>query len=172
MAAETGLVTGSEIKKNRDGGKPVRLLQVIISDPDDVQTVEWIGKPGEDNGIQPGDTVAIITIGSTKFAIAADDGITPDAEEGEKKLYSRSGDAKAAEIILRTNGDLELNGDNDFLISFTQLKQIIDTFATDLNAEFTAVATAINGIAPGSYNPTPIIFDIIVAKVENLKIGN
>ena len=172
MVAETGLVTGSEIKKNRDGGKPVRLLQVVISDPDDVQTVEWIGKPGEDNGLQPGDTVAIITIGSTKFAIAADDGITPDAADGEKKLYSRSGDAKAAEVIFRVNGDIELNGNADFLISFNQLKQIIDAFATDLNAEFTAVATAINGIAPESYTPTVIEFDITAAKVEDLKIGN
>ena len=172
MVAETGLVTGSEIKKNRDGGKPVRLLQAVISDPDDVQTVEWIGKPGEDNGLQPGDTVAIITIGSTKFAIAADDGITPDAADGEKKLYSRSGDAKAAEVIFRVNGDIELNGNADFLISFNQLKQIIDAFATDLNAEFTAVATAINGIAPESYTPTVIEFDITAAKVEDLKIGN
>lgn len=172
MAAETGLVTGSEIKKNRDGGKPVRLLQVIISDPDDVQTVEWLGKPGQDEGLQTGDTVLIVTVGSTKFAIAADDRITPDAANGEKKLYSRSGDAKAAEVIFRTNGDIELNGDNDFLISFNQLKQIIDAFATDLNDEFDAVAEAINGIAPGSYTPTVIEFDITAAKVENLKIGN
>lgn len=183
MRLETGVVSGSEIKKNKDGERPVRLLQVIISDPQDVQTVEWLGDPGEDNGVAPGMTVLIGTVGSAKFAFAADDNIEPDALDNEKKLYSVKDNAKSAEINLRTNGDIEikssaganinlrregdieLNGVGDFVISFTQLQTLLSQFATAINTELAKLRTV---------PPPPAILvsiDITPAKVENIKIG-
>lgn len=182
MKLETGLVTGSEIKKNKDGKNPVRLLQVVISDPDDVQTAEWIGKLGEDDGVAPGMTVLILAVGSTKFAFAADDGIVPDAQNGEKKLYSLQNKAKAAEINLaansdielksgaganinlRENGDVELNGTGDFVISFNQLKTILEQFVSDINTELNK-----RELIPGQ-TPLPLTIDITAAKKENIKI--
>lgn len=172
MGAETGLVSNIEIKKNKDGKQPVRLLQCVISDPDDVQTIEWINAPGRDSGIIAGDIVLIVTVGSTKFAIADDHGVEPTAQGGEEIWFSRdAGKAKAAEIILREDSSIELNGNNDFIISFNSLKNILDTFIIDLNQEFTNVATAINSITPGTYTPTPITLDITPVKVADIKIG-
>jgi hypothetical protein len=173
MKAETGLVSNIKIKKNKDGKQPVRLLQCVISDPDDVQTVEWINAPGRDSGIIAGDTVLIVTVGSTKFAIADDYGVEPTAQGGEEKWFSRdAGGAKAAEIILKEDSSIEINGNNDFIISFNSLKSILDTFITNLNLEFTNVATAINSIVPLTYTPTTITLDITPAKVADVKIGN
>lgn len=183
MNVETGIVTGWEIKKNRDGPAPVRLLQVVISDPEDVQTVEWIGKQGEDDGVILNSTVLIVPVGSTKYAFALDDGIEPVAADGEKKLYSIDSGAKAAEINLDKTGDieikaktggninlkeageLELNGNNDFLISFTQLQTILSQFATAINVELAKYVL----ITPGT--ALPVTIDITPAKMEKIKIG-
>ena len=183
MEPEIGTVTGWEIKKNKDGSAPVRLLQVVISDPEDVQTVEWIGKQGEDDGIILGSAVLIIPVGSTKYAFALDDGIQPVAGDGEKKLYSIDSGAKAAELNLGKTGDieikakaggninlkeageLELNGNNDFLISFTQLQTILSQFALAINTEFAKYVL----IAPGT--ALPVAVDITPAKTEKIQIG-
>ncbi len=183
MRLETGVVSGWEIKKNKDGEQPVRLLQVIISDPEDVQTVEWMGKPGEDDGLVAGMTVLIGTVGSTKFAFAADDGLEPDAGGNEKKIYSSENGVKSAEINLRKNGDIEiksktgasvnlktsgeieLNGNTDFVISFTQLQTLLTQFALDINTELTK-----RELLPAQ-TPIPVTIDITPAKMENIKIG-
>jgi hypothetical protein len=183
MNLETGVVTGWEIRKNRDGAAPKRLLQVIVSDPEDVQTVEWIGGQGEDDGIVLNSTVLIVPVGSTKYAFALDDGIQPAAADGEKKLYSIDSGAKAAEINLDKTGDieikakaggninlkeageLELNGNNDFLISFTQLQTILSQFALAINIELAKYT-----LLPAQV-PIPVTIDITPAKTEKIKIG-
>lgn len=182
MQLETGVVSGWEIKKNKDGDQPVRLLQVIISDPQDVQTVEWMGNSGEDDGLVAGMTVLIGTVGSTKFAFAADDGLEPDAGGNEKKIYSSENGVKAAEINLRKNGDIEiksksgasvnlktsgeieLNGNTDFVISFTQLQTLLTQFALDINTELAKYQL----LSPPSI---PVTIDITASKMENIKIG-
>lgn len=165
MSLENGVVDGSEIAKNKDGPNERRLLRVIISDPEDVQTVEWMGATGRDSGVAAGDSVLIGTVGSTKFAFAADDRIKPESLAGEERIYSRQGDAKAAEIILRTNGDVEINGDNDFAVSFNKLEIILTQLAADLNAEFTKIAAAVP-----SYTPATISVDLTPAKVVDVKL--
>jgi len=164
---ETGIVTGSRIAKNKDGSNPRRLLEVIITDPEDTQTVEWTGQPGRDSGISKYDVVLVAAVGETKFAYAADDGVTPEALDKDEHFYSRdAGGDKAAEIILRTNGDIELNGADDFVISYNQLEIILTQLATDLNTNFTAIAAQVPG-----YTPTPIIIDLTTAKIENVKVN-
>lgn len=168
---ETGVVIGSEIAANKDGKNPRRLLQVIITDPEDVQTVEWMGQPGRDSGIAKDDAVLIGLVGSTKFAFGIDDQTEPSALDKEERWFSRDpGGSPAAEIILRTNGDIELNGNTDFVISFNQLQIIMTNLAAALNAEFAKIATAINSIVPGSYIPGTIIIDLTPARVLDVKI--
>jgi hypothetical protein len=143
----------------------VRLLQVVISDPEDAQTAEWIGKQGEDDGIILNSTVLIVSVGSTKYAFALDDGIEPVAGDGEKKLYSIDSGAKAAEINLDKTGDIEIKSNNDFLISFTQLQTILTQFATAINIEFAKYT-----LLPAQV-PIPVAIDITPAKTEKIKIG-
>lgn len=130
----TGTVTGSEVKKNRDGAGNRRLLQVEISDPDDIQTVEMMSAAGEDVNPPVGNRVLIIDVGAAyKIAIAADDGIEPSMDEGEKKIYSIDGGSISAFINLLNTGILELNGNNDFAVRFNALQAAFDELVTDFN---------------------------------------
>lgn len=199
MKPEIGTVTGWELRKNKDGSAPVRLLQVVMSDPEDVQTVEWMGKQGEDDGIVLGSTVLINIVGSTKFAFAVDDNIDPEATDGEKILYSIDGGAKSATATLRKNGDIELesktgaqatfkasgdidliagsskinlldagkielNGNNDFLISFAQLQTILTNFAAAINIEFAKYT-----LLPAQTS-IPVTINITPTKTADIKI--
>lgn len=92
-----GEVTGNSIGKNRDGTKNVRLLQVKISDDDDVQTAELYSPAGDDSCPPDGSFVKIIDLGDNwKIAVAVNDNIDPLSQKGEKILYSQSGGVKKA----------------------------------------------------------------------------
>ena len=111
---ESGKVTGREIKKNKDGLKSVILLQVQITDPDDVQTVELMNQSGEDNNPPDGSRVTIIDIGKAfKLAIASDDDIVPISDPGEKRTYSTDSDNSVvkASVHLKNDGTVEIEND-------------------------------------------------------------
>lgn len=108
-----GIVKSSEIKKNRDGEQDQILLQVEISDADDIQTVELITHAGNDSRPPKGSRVIIVDVGSAyKLGIAVDDLIVPSVNEGEKKLYSSDAGVIKAFIDFLKNGILELNGNS------------------------------------------------------------
>ena len=72
----TGIVTGFEIGKNRNGTKNVVLLQVRLRDKNDIQTVELMTPPGDDSIPPNGAKVAIFQVSpSYKIAIANSDNI-------------------------------------------------------------------------------------------------
>lgn len=175
----TGIVTGREFKKNRDGGNDRLLLQVQITDADDVHTVEYMASSGEDSNPPDGTKVLIIDAGRAyKIAIAADDNIEPSMQEGEKKLYSISGGTIAAFINFLQTGTIEINGNNDFAVRFNELESGFNEFKTDFNQlvnDYTGhghfgvqSGTSSTGVAdtPG----TETTADISAAKVEEVKL--
>lgn len=84
-----GRVISSEIGTNRDGEENVLLLQVEMSDPDDIQTVEYMQAAGVDYRPPPDTTVIVLGLGTAwQIAIAADDGIEPESAEGETEIYA------------------------------------------------------------------------------------
>ena len=166
----TGTVTGQEIKTNRDGGVEVRLLQVEMSSPDDIQTVQYFPMSGDDSPPIKDDKVAVISIGdSFKIAIGVQDSIVPSMGPGEKKSYSRdSVGAVAAFVNHLASGVLELNGNNDFAVRFNALQ----TKLTALEAQL--IAHVHPGVLTGgaSTGPSVTVFDIDIsaAKVDEVKI--
>lgn len=105
----TGKVTGSSIGKNKAGTEEVRLLQVQISDVDDVQTIEHFSQSGEDTAPAVGDKVIVEKVGTSyKIAGNTKDLITPTAAEGEKKIYSQAGGTIKASVFLKADGSLDI----------------------------------------------------------------
>ena len=148
MAMRLGIVTGQEIAKNRDGAGDRLLLQVTMSNSDDVQTVEMVGAPGEDSNPPDGSLVLITDMGAAfKAAIAANDGIAASMGEGEKKLYSIDAGAIAAYVSWLSTGVLELNGNADFAVRYNAL----ETAFNQLQADFDAHTHL---YAPGPGTPT------------------
>jgi phage gp45-like len=165
---KVGTVTGREIRPNIDGSKDVLLLQVEITDPEDIQTVEVIGHAGEDSNPPDGSTVLIVKVGNAwKLAPAVNDGIEPDASltPGEKKVYSSDGGTiksfiKWLKNKLVLSGDvIEVNGSADFAVRLNALNTALQTMLTSLNADIVT--------AGGSGTTT---LDISGAKVDTVKL--
>jgi hypothetical protein len=118
-----GVITNTEIRKNRDGSGNRIMLQVELNDGDDIQTVELMTVAGEDFHPPKGTKVFVTEVGAAyKIAIAGDDGIEPSAAEGEKKIYSLSSGAIAAIIHWMENGQLVLNNGSGTAVEFARLK--------------------------------------------------
>lgn len=129
-----GTVTGRKIGKNQDGDNNVLLLQVQMTDPIDVQTVQLITQAGEDYNPPDGSKVIVIPIRKNwKIGIAVDDLIEPSMDEGERKLYSSENGAIKAFINLLVDGVMELNGNADFAVRFNKLEEGFNQFRDDFN---------------------------------------
>ena len=157
----TGIVTGFEIGKNRNGTKNVVLLQVRLRDRKDIQTVELMTPTGDDSIPPLNSRVAILAVSkSYKIAIAQHDNIDPSMDEGEKKIYSQSGDTIQAFINLLNTGIIEINGNSDFAVAFNDLKTGFDQLRSDHNSH---IHTETGGV-------TTVPTVLSTASVDNSKV--
>lgn len=177
---EIGRVKSSEIKKNRDGAQNVVLLQVVLTDPEDVQTVELYGPAGDESRPKKDDLVIVIPLAPAwKIAIAVGGSIVPTMLEGEKKLFSRDASgAIAAFINFLQNGNLQLNGEGDFAVRFTAL----ETAFNELKGKYNDLVTKHNthkhgGVTPGGgitagpdLTGSSSAADIAPAKIEEIEV--
>lgn len=131
MPILTGRVRGREIKKNRDGLIDKILLQVELTSPDDIQTVEWINHDGEDSSPPDNSLVVVVAISNSyKIAIACDDGILAESEPGEKILYSQLNGIKRTSIVLKPGGSVIIDTKD---VSGAQQSKIELTVGGDIN---------------------------------------
>jgi phage gp45-like len=175
---QSGEIKSSEVKKNRDGENSVRVLTVEISDPDDLQSVEHMTQAGEDTHPPAGSKVVILSIGSSwKIAIACDDGIEPEVEEGEKKIYSSDGGAIKAFIHFKKNGDIVINDDADNAVRYSKLEEAFNQLKDDFSNFVTMTynlhmhPTAAPGAAsPPTVTGTSSTADITPAKIDEIQV--
>ena len=169
------------------------MLQVEITDPEDIQTVELISQDGEDTNPPDGSKVVIISVGKAwKIAVAINDGIEPDANQvpGEKKIYSSDGGVIKAFIQLLKTGAMiisgtllqilgstkieltapiiEINGSADFAVSFNDLQTAFNALKAEFDAHIHSGVLA--GPATTGVPTIPSAADITPAKVTTVKL--
>lgn len=111
---EIGVVTGRTTAAHLNGEQPGRLLQVVLTDFNDIQTVEM---PQSGDEYNPPDGVrVVIERGGTAYpmAVTSDDSILPVMLPGGRRLYSTAPDGGTvrAELRLHPDGKVELfNGE-------------------------------------------------------------
>lgn len=113
MDISIGIVTERQVAINRDGNNAERILQVVITDPRDVQSVQLVSQTGEESNPPSGSLIAIISESEgMKIGIAASDGILPDLEVGGKRIYSTdtSGTIRKADVRLDPDGKITAEG--------------------------------------------------------------
>ena len=163
MTIRIGTVRGREIKPNRNGAGDVILLQVEISGPDDVQTVELMTHAGDEASPVDGAQVILVQIGPAwVVALAADDLIPPGINVGERRVYSQDGGARKATIYWRADGQLELNGTGDHAVRFAALETAFNQLKSDFNSHA--------GHFPGEIIPTTSTADISGAKIDTIEV--
>jgi len=148
-----GIVTGREIKANRDAEGNSRLLQAEISSAVDKQTIELVSACGEQYNPRDGDVLFIAELGPNwKIAIASSDETEPDdtLEQGERKIYSLNGDGEVMACIrFKADGTLILNEGEDWAVQYTALKDAFDELKSDLNSMVSAWNTFADAYLPG-----------------------
>jgi len=184
MKTYTGIVTRQEIKKNRDGDQNVRMLQVVITEPDDVQEIQQVTWTGDDTAPVDGDMVVIIEISeSYKIAVAIQGQIDPTVGTGERKIYSQSGGIIKAFAYFKDDGQINLNGTGDYLVRYNELKTAFDQLKTDLDAlkdlynghihitTATIAATPTPGVISATVSQgSPSTADMTAAKVDTVEV--
>ena len=156
--AEYGIVKGSEVKINLEGEKKSRVLQVEITDDQDVQSVELYRMPGEDYNPADETRVVVITIGTSKVAIAAADvEAAEDLEKGEREIYSTDGAQRLAKIRLKADGTLVLNDGSETSVRYEKLQTAFDQLKSDHDDLVENFLLHLHlSAAPGSPTATPI----------------
>lgn len=109
----TGRVTGRQTAKNRDGAESVRLLQVVVTDRDDVQTVQLVSQTGEESNPPDGSVVVLVPAGpALKLAVAVLDRVPPDLAVGGKRIYSTADDGTTLKSEIRLDPDGKITVSN------------------------------------------------------------
>lgn len=92
------------------------------------------------------------------------------SKPGEKRIFSLKPDGSISFFMhLKDDGSCEIGGSVDNAVRYAPLNNALQLLKTSINAEHTKIATAINGLAPGSYIPEPITIDINQAKIQEIK---
>ena len=113
METRLGIVTGRKSAKNRGGGPVTRLLQAMVTDRQDVQTVQLVEQMGEESNPPNGCLVVILPGGQAfKLGAAAGDGIAPVMDVGGKRIYSidPATNQEACQVRLDPDGTITLVG--------------------------------------------------------------
>jgi hypothetical protein len=91
---------------------------------------------------------------------------------GEKRLFSLDSEGNvAAYMWLKNDGNLELNGDTDNMVRFSELKAAFDQLRTDFNNHVTLYNTHVHPSvgAPTASTSTPSTVTIDAARIDNVK---
>lgn len=162
MTTRIGKVTGREIRPNKNGGHDVLMLQVQITDVDDVQSVELVTHAGDESSPPDGATVILVQLGPAwVVALAADDLIPPDIAVGERRVYSQANGDRKATVFWGADGQLELNGTGDFAVRFSALETAFNQLKSDFDGH--------TGHSTGG-TPPPSTADISGARIDTIEV--
>lgn len=94
------------------------------------------------------------------------------AEPGELRIFSQNSSGQAqAYVWLKTNGNIEFNGNTNNLVKFTELNTGLQAYKTEVDIQLNKIAAFINALAPGTFPVLPInsTMNIDGAKADKLK---
>jgi len=191
-----GIVKDIKIEPNLSGDHDVSMLTIQVTEEDDTQTMQQVLFCGDQSGIVKESTAFIMEISEAfKVAIGFDDGIKPEVDEGERKVYSQAAGAIKAFLHLKNSGaidlhgddlidilsgagkDINLNGDDDNAVryskyesQFNSLKDTVNDFITNHIAHTHIGNMGADTSPPSGMPPVPSTEDPTPAKVDNVRL--
>lgn len=139
-----GIITGSQVGKNRDGDVDRVLLQVQTME-DDVRTLELFTQHGEDVVPAKGCRVIIFDITEAyQGVIAASDDLTPEVDPGEKEIYSTDDpvSAKQARTKWDAAGNVIHNQGTESVVTYAALDLALQGLILAINGALATKADA------------------------------
>lgn len=154
MEISAGTVTGRTTATNRDGTRAARLLQTMITDAKDIQTVQLVGQAGEESNPPNGSLVLVLAEGeSFKLACATADAIIPDLPVGGKRIYSTDvqGENVMAEVRLLPTGAISISNSASSITMAVDGTITFHGTAAIFDCPITAPSVTANGIVLQSH---------------------
>jgi len=91
------------------------------------------------------------------------------ANPGEIRIFSTDSDGNLKTYLwLTADGEIKIGGDIDNAMRYSPLKDELDNFKTQIQAELVKIATGITGVG-GAYVPGTLTIDISGAKINEIK---
>ena len=113
MDVVIGIITGREDRTHRGRTLPTRMLQVMLRDDSDIQTVQLVSPFGDECNPPDGSTVMVNQAGTAyKVGVSMEDVISPILAPGGRRIYSTAGDGSevVAEVRLDPDGKVSVTG--------------------------------------------------------------
>jgi hypothetical protein len=154
----------------QDDTVTTRVIQAQFTQEDDKQEVQQWRLSGFDSSPSPGVKGLIVDMGDGyKVSVAEKDGLTDSGlNPGERKVYSDLDGVLKAFVKFLNTGILELNGNADFAVRYTDLETAFNQLKADFDAHthggVTSGAAFTSAIAVGS------TADITPAKITTVKV--
>lgn len=130
-------------------------------------------------GVGVPETVSILTLNNA-FALPFSVSNVKRKRVGDPKDFTITG--PNGSIVMKENGPIEINGNTDFAVAFTDLAAAIALFVTSIttanaaqdgliNTELGKIATAIGGAyTPSTVTTPPVVADISASQVPTVKL--
>lgn len=133
---------------------------------------------------EPGERVVMFRSGGNTYAIGGVSDIDTITDSGERRYYSLSDGVVSAQILLKNNGDIELNDADTEAVRYQELLEEINKLKSTLNnlvsshnshihtTTATVSATAVPGvISPTTSQATSNSSDFTKMKSSNVKLS-
>jgi len=168
-------ILSTTIDESKSGDGKVVSCECEMSEKEDIKTVEVVAGHGRMVFPKAGAKLIGIRLQSGYIvAVGCDDGIEPDIEEGEHKIYSIGPDGTvAASVLMKADGSIVLNDGTDYAILYSEMKKAFDQLKSDFDAHTHPVsvsgsATAQKGTA--SAIAVKSTADMSSSKVEKVRL--
>lgn len=146
-----------------------RVLKFLGRGRNDTQEHKEAMPFGYDAGARQGQRAICVQTGDGKRYVLGYLCPGHKADVGEVRIYSTDADgAEQTYLWLKNDGTIELAGDQDNPVAYTDLDNAVQQFVGALQAELGLIQAGI-AAAGGSYSPSTLQFDISNAKINELK---
>jgi len=174
---QSGVIKNRKIDYNRGTVVKKTMLDVEITEADDLRPAQLITIAGENYNPPDESRAFMLTIGKAwRLCIAVDDGIEPvELEQGERELYSSDGGERQATIRLKKDGSIVVNGGDDNAVRFSALETAFNELKDKVNEILSGLKTHTHPVAgplaSATTPPLPIInsaANVSPAKIEEI----
>jgi hypothetical protein len=130
-------------------------------------------------GVGVPETISILTLNNA-FALPFSVSNIKRKRVGEADDFTITG--PAGTFIMKADGSIEINGNTDYAVAFTDLAAAIALFVTSIttanttqdgliDAELIKIAAVLNSLVPNSYTPTPIVTPPVAADISASQVS-
>lgn len=168
MIARLGRIVKSTFERLRKAPGQAIVIQ-IENDGGEVREVELYQLPGIASGPTPKDRAIILSMGGYRVAIATHNyRVGAEAEPGQVRIFSTdaAGDSVQGEVLLNTDGTVDLNGSAKRFVTWAELDTALQTHTHAAGALLDSTAAPVTGTTG-----PPVALDISAAETTTIRTG-